>query len=94
MIDAEHSYFQPAINHACVELQRRYNREEPMIYNTYQCYLKDSHERCAHLLLCAREVCCVMRTCRQSAVSCSSRHQPPNSPCCRSASGDGRNCML
>lgn len=46
MVDAEHSYFQPAINHAAVELQRRYNRQEPIIYNTYQCYLKDSHERC------------------------------------------------
>lgn len=45
MIDAEHSYFQPAINHAAVELQRRYNTHESVIYNTYQAYLKDSHER-------------------------------------------------
>lgn len=35
MIDAEHSYFQPAINHAAVELQRRFNKDEPYIYNTW-----------------------------------------------------------
>ena len=50
MIDAEHSYFQPAINHAAVELQRRYNKNHPAIYNTYQAYLKDSHERCETLV--------------------------------------------
>ena len=45
MIDAEHSYFQPAIDHAAMEVQRTYNKRAPTIYNTYQCYLKDSHQR-------------------------------------------------
>ncbi|BDA48708.1 Proline dehydrogenase 1, mitochondrial [Coccomyxa sp. Obi] len=45
MVDAEHSYFQPAIDHAAMELQRTFNRHTPTIFNTYQCYLKDSHER-------------------------------------------------
>ena len=45
MIDAEHSYFQPAIDHAAMEVQRRFNAKEPVVYNTYQCYLKDSSAR-------------------------------------------------
>lgn len=45
MVDAEHSYFQPAIDHAAVELQRRFNKKEVVILNTYQCYLKDSWNR-------------------------------------------------
>lgn len=45
MVDAEHTYFQPAIDQVVLDLQRRYNREKPVIFNTIQCYLKDSHSR-------------------------------------------------
>lgn len=49
MVDAEHSYFQDAIDAAALELQRAHNSSEPVVYNTYQCYRKDTHERCAHM---------------------------------------------
>ncbi|KAK9799009.1 hypothetical protein WJX73_003308 [Symbiochloris irregularis] len=45
MIDAEHSYFQAAINHAARQLSKRYNKTSPTIYQTYQCYLQDSYDR-------------------------------------------------
>ena len=40
MIDAEHSYFQPAIDHAVLELQRVFNAHRPTVFNTIQCYTK------------------------------------------------------
>eukprot|EP00051_Salpingoeca_urceolata_P031208 m.10754 g.10754 ORF g.10754 m.10754 type:complete len:587 (+) comp3855_c0_seq2:365-2125(+) len=42
MIDAEQSYFQPAIDNVVLSLQEIYNREFPAIFNTYQAYLKSS----------------------------------------------------
>ena len=56
MIDAEHSYFQAAIDAVCLDMMRRYNRDRekgPIVFNTYQCYLKempakvDEHIRCS-----------------------------------------------
>jgi len=45
MIDAEHTYFQPAIDSVVAQLQRRHNHTEPRIYGTYQAYLKDFNDR-------------------------------------------------
>ncbi len=38
MVDAEHSYFQPAIDEAVMQLQRSFNTRQPTIWSTYQCY--------------------------------------------------------
>ena len=45
MIDAEHTYFQPAIDNITTDLSRKYNRDYPVIFSTYQMYLKDSSHR-------------------------------------------------
>lgn len=45
MVDAEQSYIQPAIDALVIHLQQHYNRQEPVVFNTYQCYLQDTPTR-------------------------------------------------
>lgn len=48
MIDAEHTYFQPAIDNITNELAKKFNTPQsatPVIFATYQMYLVDSYER-------------------------------------------------
>jgi proline dehydrogenase len=45
MIDAEHTYFQPAIDHVISTLARTYNKDRATIFSTYQMYLRDSNDR-------------------------------------------------
>lgn len=52
LIDAEQTYYQPAIDNYVIELQKEFNSKSrlknpdvPIIFNTYQCYLRDSTSR-------------------------------------------------
>lgn len=42
LIDAEHSYVQPAIDAIAMAMMQRFNQDGAKILTTYQCYLKAS----------------------------------------------------
>lgn len=44
LVDAEYTYMNPALSLVTMAMMAQCNREEPWIWNTYQCYLKDSFQ--------------------------------------------------
>ncbi|XP_069838339.1 hydroxyproline dehydrogenase [Dendropsophus ebraccatus] len=42
LVDAEYTYINPALSLVTMAMMAQCNKDEPWIWNTYQCYLKDS----------------------------------------------------
>ncbi|RNE99492.1 proline dehydrogenase [Trypanosoma rangeli] len=45
LFDAEQTFYQLAIDSIVVQFQREFNKKEPIVYNTYQCYLTYTEDR-------------------------------------------------
>lgn len=44
LVDAEYTYMNPALSLVTMAMMAQCNTDEPWIWNTYQCYLKDSYQ--------------------------------------------------
>lgn len=42
LVDAEYTYMNPALSLITMAMMKKYNKDSPWIWNTYQCYLKES----------------------------------------------------
>ncbi|XP_019620722.1 PREDICTED: probable proline dehydrogenase 2 [Branchiostoma belcheri] len=42
--DAEYTYMRPAMTQLMLAAMFKFNRDQPLIWNTYQCYLKGAHD--------------------------------------------------
>jgi len=51
LVDAEQTYMQRAIDHLTLHTMRLHNTARPIVFNTYQCYLRDAPRRLAKDLL-------------------------------------------
>ncbi|KAH7103186.1 FAD-linked oxidoreductase [Auriculariales sp. MPI-PUGE-AT-0066] len=50
IVDAEYSWWQPAIDAYTVALSRTFNKDEPLVYGTYQAYLRRTPAQIRHAL--------------------------------------------
>ncbi|KAM3916869.1 hydroxyproline dehydrogenase [Leptodactylus fuscus] len=53
LVDAEYTYMNPALSLVTMSMMAQCNTDEPWIWNTYQCYLKDSYKNLSQDLDCA-----------------------------------------
>lgn len=56
LVDAEQTFYQLAIDAIVATLQKTYNTELPVVYNTYQCYLTYAEDRIDNDLVRARHM--------------------------------------
>nr|AGT02657.1 proline dehydrogenase [Crithidia acanthocephali] len=56
LVDAEQTFYQLAIDAVVATLQKTYNTEVPVVYNTYQCYLTYAQDRIDNDLVRARHM--------------------------------------
>ncbi|KAG5476463.1 hypothetical protein LSCM1_04169 [Leishmania martiniquensis] len=56
LVDAEQTFYQLAIDAIVANLQKTFNKELPVVYNTYQCYLTYAEDRIDNDLVRARHM--------------------------------------